>query len=71
MPQGSTRRLWPGLHALLNVLQWSTMKEAHVVVRIEPKQLEKLKRMAKKDDRSISWLIRKAIDRLLEGKHAR
>ena len=48
------------------------MKEAHVVVRIEPKKLEKLKRLAKKEDRSVSWMIRKAIDRLLEAqKHDR
>jgi predicted transcriptional regulator len=48
------------------------MKEAHVVVRIEPEKLDKLKRLAEKQDRSVSWMIRKAIDRLLEEqKHAR
>ncbi len=50
------------------------MKEAHVVIRIEQKKLAKLKRIAKKQDLSVSWLIRNAIDRLLKespdaGKH--
>jgi len=42
------------------------MKEAHVVVRIEQDKLDKLQRIAKKQDLSVSWLIRKAIDRLLK-----
>ena len=50
------------------------MKEGHVVIRIEQKKLAQLKQMAKKQDLSVSWLIRKAIDRLLKedsgaGKH--
>jgi hypothetical protein len=47
------------------------MKEAHVVIRIEQKKLAQLKRIAKKQDLSVSWLIRKAIDRLIkEGPDA-
>jgi hypothetical protein len=50
------------------------MKEAHVVIRIEQKKHAQLKRIAKKQDLSVSWLIRNAIDRLLKenpdaGKH--
>jgi len=42
------------------------MKEGHVVIRIEEKKLAQLKQIAKKQDLSVSWLIRKAIDRLLK-----
>jgi hypothetical protein len=50
------------------------MKEGHVVIRIEQKKLAQLKQIAKKQDLSVSWLIRKAIDRLITedsdaGKH--
>jgi predicted transcriptional regulator len=47
------------------------MKQAHVVVRIEQGMLKRLQQMAKSQDLSVSWLIRKAIDRLIkEGDHA-
>jgi predicted transcriptional regulator len=47
------------------------MKEAHVVVRIERRTLKQLQKMAKDQDLSVSWLIRKAIDRFLkEGDNA-
>jgi len=42
------------------------MKQAHIVVRIEQNKFKQLQRMAKKQDLSVSWLIRKAIDRLLK-----
>ena len=42
------------------------MKQAHVVVRIEQEKFKQLQRIAKKEDLSVSWLIRKAIDRLLK-----
>jgi hypothetical protein len=42
------------------------MKEAHVVIRIEQKKLNQLKQIAKKQDLSVSWLIRNAVDRLLK-----
>ncbi len=45
-------------------------KEGHVVVRIEKKTLEKLQRIAEKEDRSVSWLIRKAIDLLIKEHNA-
>jgi predicted DNA-binding ribbon-helix-helix protein len=41
------------------------MKEAHVVIRIEQTTLKQLKKMAKDQDLSVSWLIRKAIHRLI------
>ncbi len=41
-------------------------KEGHVVIRVEKERLAQLQRIAKKQDRSVSWLIRKAIDRLLK-----
>jgi predicted transcriptional regulator len=40
-------------------------KEAHIVVRIEPELREKLKKLAEQEDRSVSWLIRKAIEKYL------
>jgi hypothetical protein len=47
------------------------MKQAHVVVRIEQGTLKQLQRMAKAQDLSVSWLIRKAIDRFIkEGDNA-
>ncbi len=42
------------------------MKQAHIVVRIEQAKVKQLQRIAKKQDLSVSWLIRKAIDRLLK-----
>jgi predicted transcriptional regulator len=41
-------------------------KEATITFRIEKPKLARLSRMAKKQDRPVSWLVRKAIDRLLE-----
>jgi predicted transcriptional regulator len=48
------------------------MKQAHVVVRIEQSTLKQLQRMAKAQDLSVSWLIRRAIDRFIkeEGDNA-
>jgi predicted DNA-binding protein len=40
-------------------------KEAHIVVRIEPEVREKLKKLAQQEDRSVSWLVRKAIEKYL------
>lgn len=37
-----------------------------MVVRVEQEKLVQLQRIAKKQDRSVSWLIRKAIDLLLK-----
>src|SRR5713226_8677235 len=42
------------------------MKQALIVVRIEQEKVKQLQRIAKKRDLSVSWLIRKAIDRLLK-----
>jgi predicted transcriptional regulator len=41
-------------------------KEAHIAVRIEEAKLADLQRIAKKKDRSVSYLIRKAIDEFLK-----
>jgi predicted DNA-binding ribbon-helix-helix protein len=41
------------------------MKQGHVVIRIEQTTLKQLKKMAKDQDLSVSWLIRKAINRLI------
>jgi predicted DNA-binding ribbon-helix-helix protein len=48
------------------------MKQAHVVFRLEQRMLKQLQAMAKAQDLSVSWLIRKAIDRLIkeEGDNA-
>ena len=40
-------------------------KEAHVAVRIEETKLADLQRIAKKKDRSVSYLIRQAIDEFI------
>jgi predicted transcriptional regulator len=41
-------------------------KEAHVAVRIAESKLAELQRIAKRRDRSVSYLIRQAIDELLK-----
>jgi predicted transcriptional regulator len=46
------------------------MKEGHIVVRIEQDKLKKLQKIAKEQDLSVSWLIRKAVDKLLEASDA-
>jgi len=43
-------------------------KEAHITLRLEERQLALLQKVAKKEDVSVSWLIRKAIERLLKEK---
>jgi predicted transcriptional regulator len=40
-------------------------KEAHITIRIEEAKLAELQRIAKKKDRSVSYLIRKAIEKFL------
>jgi predicted transcriptional regulator len=45
-------------------------KEAHVALRIEEAKLSDLQRIAKKKDRSVSYLIRKAIDEFLKRERA-
>ena len=45
-------------------------KDAHVPLRIEAEKLKKLQQIAKREDRSVSWLIRKAIDVLLKKEMA-
>jgi hypothetical protein len=41
-------------------------KDSIIALRIEKPKLKQLLRIAKKHDRSVSWLVRKAIDRLLK-----
>jgi predicted transcriptional regulator len=41
-------------------------KEAIITFRIEKTKLTKLQRIAKKKDRAVSWLVRQAIDRLIQ-----
>lgn len=43
-------------------------KEAHITLRLEERQLAQLQKIAKKQDVSVSWLIRKAVERLLKEK---
>jgi hypothetical protein len=43
-------------------------KEAHITLRLEKRQLAQLQKIAKQEDVSVSWLIRKAIERLLKEK---
>jgi len=38
-------------------------------VRLEPQQVKALEKIGKREDRSVSWLIRRAIDEFL--KHER
>jgi len=45
-------------------------KEAHVALRIEETKLADLQRIAKKKDRSVSYLIRNAIDEFLKREGA-
>lgn len=38
------------------------MPKKLVALRLDPKQLRELERIAKRDDRAVSYIIRKAID---------
>ena len=38
------------------------MRRKLIAIRLDPKQVKALQRIAKREDRSVSWLIRKAVD---------
>jgi predicted transcriptional regulator len=42
------------------------MRKKLTAIRLKPEQIEKLERMAVREDVPISWLIRKAIDEFLK-----
>lgn len=46
------------------------MKEL-VSVRIDSKLLERLKHMAAKDERTVSWLVNKAVEKFIEREKTR
>lgn len=37
-------------------------------VKFEPEQIDKLNQFAKSEDRSFSWLVRKAVSEFIENK---
>jgi predicted transcriptional regulator len=39
-----------------------------IAVRLKPEQVKKLEKIAAREDFSVSWLIRKAIDEFLKRK---
>jgi predicted transcriptional regulator len=44
------------------------MQKKLTAVRLKPKQIEKLAKIAVREDVPVSWLIRKAIDEFLKRK---
>ena len=40
-----------------------------IAVRITDEQIKRLEKLAKKEDRPVSWLIRRAIDELLRRRY--
>jgi predicted transcriptional regulator len=42
------------------------MKETIVSTRIEPKLLKQLEKIGERDDRTVSYLVRKAVEEFLE-----
>jgi len=40
-------------------------KDIRITVRLEDREYKELEKIAKKDDRTISWLIRTAINKLI------
>lgn len=42
------------------------MKLKLTALRLEPRQLRELDKLAKREDRTVSYLIRKAIDQFIE-----
>jgi predicted transcriptional regulator len=53
---------------LCNTLRY--IKEKLTSLRIPGKQYEALERIAKRDDRSIAWLIRKAIEEFVKREQS-
>jgi len=44
------------------------MRKKLTAVRLKPEQLKKLEQIALREDLSVSWLIRRAIDEFLKRK---
>jgi len=44
------------------------MKLILTAVRLEARQLRKLEKIAKREDRSVSYLIRKAVDQFIQTR---
>jgi predicted transcriptional regulator len=47
------------------------MKDSLVAIRMDTKTLKLLKEAAEKDDRSVSWIIRKAIETFLQSERTK
>jgi len=47
------------------------MAKKMTAVRLEPKQLAELGKIAKREDRAVSYLIRKAIDEYIKREKSR
>jgi len=44
------------------------MRKKLTAIRLKPEQLQKLEKIAVREDVAVSWLIRKAIDEFLKRK---
>jgi predicted transcriptional regulator len=44
------------------------MAKTLTAIRLEPKQLTELEKIAKREDRAVSYLIRKAIDEYIKSE---
>ena len=42
------------------------MKRTLMAVRLDPEQIKALEKLSQKEDRPVSWLIRKAVDEFLK-----
>jgi len=47
------------------------MAKTLTAVRLEPKQLAELEKIAKREDRTIAYLIRKAVDEYIKREKSR
>lgn len=46
----------------------SYVKKKLTAIRLKPEQVKKLEKLSSREDLSVSWLIRKAIDEFLKRK---
>jgi predicted transcriptional regulator len=46
------------------------MADQPVMVRMRPDQIERIRRMAEEEDRSVAYMVRKAVDAYLDSQNA-
>lgn len=48
-----------------------SLRVYYAAIRLEPKQLAELEKIAKREDRAVSYIIRKAIDEYIKREKSR